>query len=250
LADALAADAIADAPMSADASTAMTTPASGGANMPGGGNAIPVANMTSSPNLTPPSAGDSTPEDANTLAPKPANKAGGGPARYTEVVHAAAEFLRRDDGPKVAVFDTTGWDTHANEGAAQGQLAGRLAALDAGLRKLKEQLGPVWNDTAVLLATEFGRTAAINGTRGTDHGTGTAAFLIGGAVKGGRVMADWPGLSAHALYQGRDLMPTLDLRSVLKGVMQEHLLVPSRALDSTVFPDSSAAKALTGLVRT
>ena len=250
LADALAADAIADAPMSADASTAMTTPASGGANMPGGGNAIPVANMTSSPNLTPPSAGDSTPEDANTLAPKPANKAGGGPARYTEVVHAAAEFLRRDDGPKVAVFDTTGWDTHANEGAAQGQLAGRLAALDAGLRKLKEQLGPVWNDTAVLLCTEFGRTAAINGTRGTDHGTGTAAFLIGGAVKGGRVMADWPGLSAHALYQGRDLMPTLDLRSVLKGVMQEHLLVPSRALDSTVFPDSSAAKALTGLVRT
>jgi uncharacterized protein (DUF1501 family) len=206
--------------------------------------------MTASPNLAPPTATDSTPEDANTLAPKPANKAGGGSARYTEVVHAAAEFLRRDDGPKVAVFDTTGWDTHANEGAAQGQLAARLAALDAGLRKLKEQLGPVWNDTVVLLATEFGRTAAINGTRGTDHGTGTAAFLVGGAVKGGRVMADWPGLSTRALYQGRDLMPTLDLRSVLKGVMQEHLLVPSRALDSAVFPDSSAAKALTGLVRT
>ena len=171
-----------------------------------------------------------------------------GGARYTEVIHAAAEFLRREDGPKVAVFDTTGWDTHANEGGAQGQLAGRLAALDAGLRSLKEQLGPVWNDTAVLLATEFGRTASINGTRGTDHGTAAAAFLIGGAVRGGRVIADWPGLSNRALYQGRDLMPTLDVRSVLKGVLEEHLLVPSRALAGAVFPESSAAKALGGLV--
>jgi uncharacterized protein (DUF1501 family) len=170
--------------------------------------------------------------------------------RYSEVIHAAAEFLRRDDGPKVAVFDTTGWDTHANEGAAEGQLAGRLAALDAGLRTLKEQLGPVWNDTAVLLVTEFGRTAAINGTRGTDHGTATAAFLIGGAVQGGRVIADWPGLAERALYQGRDLKPTLDLRSVLKGVMAEHLLIPSRALEASVFPDSGAARLLSGLMRT
>ena len=170
-------------------------------------------------------------------------------ARYTEVIHATAEFLRREDGPKVAVFDTTGWDTHANEGGAQGQLAGRLSALDAGLRTLKEQLGPVWSDTAVLLATEFGRTAAINGTRGTDHGTATAAFLIGGAVRGGRVIADWPGLATRSLYQGRDLLPTLDVRSVLKGVLEEHLQVPQRALDSTVFPDSAAAKALRGLVR-
>ena len=171
-------------------------------------------------------------------------------ARYTEVVNAAAGFLRREDGPQVAVFDTTGWDTHANEGSAEGQLAGRLAGLDAGLRALKEQLGPVWNDTAVLLATEFGRTAAVNGTRGTDHGTGTAAFLVGGAVQGGRVVADWPGLSSHALYQGRDLQPTLDLRAVLKGVLEEHLLVPSPALGSSVFPDSQSAKALSGLIRT
>ena len=226
LADALAADAIAESPMNADSGAAM----SGGA-----------ASATDNPSDT-----------ANTLAPKPGKKGtgAGGAARYTEVIHASAEFLRREDGPKVAVFDTTGWDTHANEGAAQGQLAGRLAALDSGLRMLKEQLGPAWNDTAVLLATEFGRTAAINGTRGTDHGTGTAAFLLGGAVKGGRVITDWPGLSTRSLYQGRDLMPTLDLRSVLKGVMQEHLQVPGRALDATVFPDSQAAKALTGLVKT
>ncbi len=169
--------------------------------------------------------------------------------RYTELIHATAEFLRREDGPQVAVFDTTGWDTHANEGGAAGQLAGRLAALDGGLRTLKEQLGDVWNNTAVLLVTEFGRTAAVNGTRGTDHGTAAAAFLIGGAVQGGRVIADWPGLSARSLYQGRDLKPTLDLRSVLKGLMEEHLHVPTRALESSVFPDSSWAKPLTGLVR-
>jgi uncharacterized protein (DUF1501 family) len=170
-------------------------------------------------------------------------------ARYKEVVQAAAGFLRQDNGPQVAVFDTTGWDTHANEGGAEGQLAGRLAALDAGLATLRQELGPVWSDTAVLLITEFGRTAAVNGTRGTDHGTATVAFLVGGAVAGGRVIADWPGLSAHALYQGRDLAPTLDLRSVLKGLLEEQLGVPSRALEQTVFPDSSAAKPLRGLLR-
>jgi len=169
--------------------------------------------------------------------------------RYTEVVRAAASFLRRDDGPQVAVFDTTGWDTHANEGSAEGQLAGRLAALDAGLRTLKAELGPAWADTAVLLATEFGRTAATNGTRGTDHGTATAAFLLGGAVQGGRVLADWPGLSSHALYQGRDLKPTADLRSVLKGVLSEHLLVASSALESSVFPNSSEARSIKDLFR-
>jgi uncharacterized protein (DUF1501 family) len=171
-------------------------------------------------------------------------------ARYAEVTHAAAGFLKQEDGPKVAVFDTTGWDTHANEGGAEGQLAGRLAALDTGLATLKQELGQAWADTAVLLVTEFGRTAAVNGTRGTDHGTGAAAFLLGGAVAGGRVIADWPGLSARALYQGRDLAPTLDLRCVFKGILAEHLGVPQRALDETVFPDSSAAKPLRGLIRT
>jgi uncharacterized protein (DUF1501 family) len=173
----------------------------------------------------------------------------GKPMRYTEVVRAAAGFLRRDDGPQVAVFDTTGWDTHANEGSAEGQLAGRLAALDAGLRTLKDELGPAWANTAVLLATEFGRTAATNGTRGTDHGTATTAFLLGGAVQGGRVLADWPGLSSRALYQGRDLKPTADLRSVLKGVLSEHLLVSSNALESSVFPNSTDARPIKGLFR-
>jgi len=170
-------------------------------------------------------------------------------ARYAEIVHAAAGFLREEEGPRVAVFDTSGWDTHANEGAAEGQLAGRLAALDAALATLRQELGPAWSDTAVLLVTEFGRTAALNGTRGTDHGTATVAFLLGGAVAGGRVIADWPGLSARALYQGRDLTATLDLRSVLKAVLAEHLAVPGRALEQSVFPESAAAKPLRGLIR-
>jgi uncharacterized protein (DUF1501 family) len=181
----------------------------------------------------------------------PAMQEGSGKARgYAEIVAAAAGFLRHDEGPRVAVFDTLGWDTHANEGAAQGQLAQRLAVLDAGLRTLKEQMGPAWRSTAVLLVTEFGRTAAVNGTRGTDHGTATAALLVGGAVRGGRVIADWPGLSRRALYQQRDVAPTLDLRSVLKGALFEHLRVPARALQDTVFPQSQDARPLRDLFRT
>ena len=170
-------------------------------------------------------------------------------AQYAEVVKAAARFLRQEDGPQVAVFDTMGWDTHFNEGGAKGQLATRLAALDAALSGLAMGLGPVWGDTAVLLATEFGRTVAENGTRGTDHGTATAAYLLGGAVRGGRVVADWPGLSARGLYQDRDLEPTLDLRALMKGLLAEHLGVPRRALEDSVFPGSSQVRPLTGLVQ-
>jgi uncharacterized protein (DUF1501 family) len=170
-------------------------------------------------------------------------------ARYVETARAAAGFLKRDDGPRVAMFDTTGWDTHANEGGAQGQLALRLRGLDAALAALKESLGPVWRSTVVLVATEFGRTAAINGTRGTDHGTGAAAFLLGGAVAGGRVLADWPGLSRAKLLDSRDLKPTRDLRTVMKGVLRDHLGVPAAALDGSVFPGSATARPMDGLIR-
>jgi uncharacterized protein (DUF1501 family) len=191
----------------------------------------------------PPMAGDAA--AAATMSPVVRSTAG----RYTETVRTAAGFLRRDDGPAVAVFDTTGWDTHFNEGGAQGQLRTRLSVLDESLRTLKQTLGEVWPRTVVLLATEFGRTAAANGTRGTDHGTASAAFLLGGAVAGGRVLADWPGLSAHALYQQRDLKPTLDLRSVMKSVLHDHLQIASRALDNDVFPDSRVAPYIAGLLR-
>jgi uncharacterized protein (DUF1501 family) len=183
-------------------------------------------------------------ESASAVATQSASAAS---APYVELARATAGFLRSAAGPRVAVFDTTGWDTHANEGGAQGQLAQRFATLDAGLRVLKAELGPIWRKTAVLLVTEFGRTAAVNGTRGTDHGTATAAFLVGGAVRGG-VVADWPGLSHRALYQGRDLAPTRDLRSVLKGVLSEHLLVASRALEQSVFPQSREIRPARDLV--
>ena len=170
-------------------------------------------------------------------------------ARYAETARAAAGFLKRDDGPRVAMFDTTGWDTHANEGGAQGQLALRLRGLDAAMAALKESLGPVWRHTVVLVATEFGRTAAINGTRGTDHGTGAAAFLLGGAVAGGRVLADWPGLARASLLDSRDLKPTRDLRTVMKGVLRDHLGVPAAALDGQVFPDSAGVRPMNDLIR-
>ena len=165
------------------------------------------------------------------------------------VARMAAKLMRSDGGPEIAVIEAGGWDTHANQGGARGTLAQRLGGLDKALRALADELGPLWPQTAVLVVTEFGRTAAMNGTRGTDHGTGAAAFLLGGAVAGGRVISDWPGLSANALYQGRDLKPTTDLRAVMKGVLTDHLGVPLVALDREVFPESAAVRPLRDLLR-
>jgi len=161
----------------------------------------------------------------------------------------AATLMRSEGGPEVAVIEATGWDTHANQGGAKGALAQRLAGLDRALSTLADELGPLWGQTAVLVVTEFGRTAAMNGTRGTDHGTGGCAFLVGGPVRGGRVIADWPGLSHAALLDGRDLRPTLDLRSVFKAVLDEHLHVDAKTLSTRIFPDSSGARPLQGLIR-
>ncbi|HEX3846206.1 MAG TPA: DUF1501 domain-containing protein [Steroidobacteraceae bacterium] len=182
--------------------------------------------------------------EAATSAPK-----GRAPDRVTAVARMAGTLMRSEGGPEVAVIEATGWDTHANQGAANGTLAQRLAGLDAGLRALADELGSLWPQTAVLVVTEFGRTAAMNGTRGTDHGTGACAFLLGGAVRGGRVIADWPGLGRAALLDNRDLRPTLDLRSVFKGVLDEHLRVDAKTLAARIFPDSNDARPLPGLLR-
>jgi uncharacterized protein (DUF1501 family) len=123
-----------------------------------------------------------------------------------------------------------------------------LGALDEALDAIKTNMGPAWRETVVALATEFGRTARINGTDGTDHGTATVAFLVGGALKGGRVIADWPGLKPANLYQDRDLKPTIDLRAILKGVLRDHLRADERTLAQTVFPGSGAVKPMAGLV--
>lgn len=194
---------------------------------------------------------DAAPEamKADDVVERDAKARRGSTTRYAEVARAAAGFLKLDEGPRMAMFDTTGWDTHANEGAAQGQLALRLRGLDAALQALRDSLGPVWRHTVVMVATEFGRTAAINGTRGTDHGTGAAAFLLGGAVAGGRVIADWPGLARGRLLEGRDLRPTIDLRAVMKGALRDHLKVPGAALDVGIFPDSAVVRPLEGLIR-
>ena len=185
---------------------------------------------------------ESAPAGAAAVRPSP-------PDRVGAVAHMAAALMRSDGGPEVAVIEASGWDTHANQGGAKGALAQRLAGLDKALRSLADELGPLWPQTAVLVVTEFGRTAAINGTRGTDHGTGGCAFLAGGAVRGGRVIADWPGLRPTALLDNRDLKPTLDLRSIFKAVLDEHMHVDANTLAKRVFPDSSGARPLQGLMR-
>src|SRR5207244_3875792 len=130
------------------------------------------------------------------------------------VARGAAKLMAGDDGPRIAALAFDGWDTHANEGGPVGRLAQLLSGLDGAFAEFESGLGTHWRDTAVVVATEFGRTARINGTEGTDHGTGTIALLAGGAIKGGRVISDWPGLKPANLYQARDLAPTTDLRSV------------------------------------
>jgi uncharacterized protein (DUF1501 family) len=165
------------------------------------------------------------------------------------VASAAGKFLAAADGPRVAVIEIGGWDTHANQGAERGQLATRLRGLDQGLEALRLALGSSWKDSAVLVVTEFGRTVAVNGTRGTDHGTATCGFLLGGAVSGGRVIADWPGLADSDLHESRDLRPTLDLRSVFKGVLAEHMRVGEQALEQRVFPGSRSVRAMEGLTK-
>jgi uncharacterized protein (DUF1501 family) len=115
---------------------------------------------------------------------------------------------------------------------------------------LESGMGPAWKETVVAVVTEFGRTAHVNGTHGTDHGTATTAFLIGGALKGGRVIADWPGVGEHQLLEGRDLKPTIDLRAVLKGLMKDHLRVADKALAETIFPGSASIAPMQGLVAT
>ncbi len=183
--------------------------------------------------------------DENANAPKPA-----GPvlAYFNEAASGAARFMARPDGPRVGALAFDGWDTHANEGTAHGRLSNLLGALDGALAAIESGLGAVWKDTAVAVITEFGRTARINGTEGTDHGTATVALLAGGAVKGGRVIADWPGVAEAALYQGRDLKPTTDLRAVLKGILRDHLRADERALAQQIFPGSESVKPLGGLM--
>jgi uncharacterized protein (DUF1501 family) len=180
---------------------------------------------------------------------KPGKGAGAAVRAYFEnAAGAAAKFMSREEGPRVGALAFDGWDTHANEGTTNGRLAALLGALDGALGAVQSGMGSTWGDTVVVVTTEFGRTAKINGTDGTDHGTATIALLAGGAVKGGRVVADWPGIRDIDLYEGRDLKPTTDLRAVLKGVLRDHLRVDEVRLATDVFPASKAVRPLQELV--
>jgi len=158
----------------------------------------------------------------------------------------AASFLSRDDGPRIAMVETGGWDTHS---AQSTRLANQLKALDTMLAALRDNMGPAWSKTTVLVATEFGRTAAANGTGGTDHGTGSVAMVLGGAVAGGRVIADWPGLAPRDLYEARDLKPTTSLDSLIAGVASEGLGLDPQRTARALFGQTVATKPLTGIVR-
>lgn len=158
----------------------------------------------------------------------------------------AGGFLARADGPRIAMIETTGWDTHSAQADRLGAQLGNLDKLIAGLR---EGLGAAWDQTVILVATEFGRTVAVNGTAGTDHGTGAVAMLIGGAVQGGRIIADWPGLAPADLLDQRDLRPTLALDALIAQTCAEVFATEPDLMVRTLFPGSGKSAALPRLLR-
>lgn len=182
---------------------------------------------------------------AGMMASGPRPGAGQGAEAARAMGDALAGFLRAPGGPQLAAVSLDGFDTHANQ---SGLLAARLATLDALADGLHAGLGPVWKDTVVLVVTEFGRTARVNGTGGTDHGTASTALILGGALKPGGIVGDWPTLKRQALFEDRDVYPALDLRALEKGLLADHLGLDRRALDTSVFPDSGTVRPVLGLV--
>jgi uncharacterized protein (DUF1501 family) len=174
----------------------------------------------------------------------------GGNARrggITPLMRAAARILRQEQGPNIAAMEFSGWDTHANQGLAGGPLDRLFGQLADGLVAFRADMGPAWQTTTVVVMTEFGRTARPNGTRGTDHGTAGAGFVLGPRLSRSRVLADWPGLGPNALYEGRDLTPTLDTRAVLKAVLAGTFDLTAAQLER-VFPNAAAVRAAPGLM--
>ena len=185
---------------------------------------------------------DLAPETGQAMGRRP------GGAQPAAIMSAAARFLREPGGPNVAALELSGWDTHANQGMAGGQLDRLLAQLAEGVLQLRGELGSAWTDTTVVVMTEFGRTARPNGTQGTDHGTAGAGFVIGPNVARSAVVSDWPGLDEGALYEGRDLKPTTDTRSVLKGVVAGVFDLTAGQADR-IFPGSEATRGRYDLMR-
>jgi uncharacterized protein (DUF1501 family) len=158
----------------------------------------------------------------------------------------AATLLLPADGARVMTIETNGWDTHSGQ---KGRLAGQLGGLDAMIGAIKQGLGAAWSDTLIIVATEFGRTVAANGTGGTDHGTASSMMLIGGSVKGGRVIADWPGLRASDLFEARDLKPTTSLEGLLAGAIADHYSLDPARVVQTLYPALGLKRPVSGLIR-
>ena len=176
----------------------------------------------------------------------PKGPGGFGPKAFAPLAGAAGKLLAAADGPRIAALEMYGWDTHVAQGTMQGRLYENLSGLAEGFDALAQNLGASWQDTVVIATTEFGRTVAVNGTNGTDHGTGTVMFVIGGAVRGGRLYGDWPGLAQ--LEENRDLRVATDSRSIAKGILRDHLGIDAAGL-AKVFPDATAVKPAEGLLR-
>ncbi len=187
-------------------------------------------------------------QGANSVAMGAGGGDGTGYRAFAGLMTAAAKFLTAPDGERIAMVEIGGWDTHVNQAGPFSPLSTNLLTLDKGLEALKAGLGPVWKDTSVLIVSEFGRTVAMNGTQGTDHGTAGVVFAAGGAVKGGRVLVDWPGLKPADLYQARDLKPTTDFRAIATGVLRDHMGLHGAQL-AAVFPSTAPIRPADGLIR-
>ena len=167
---------------------------------------------------------------------------------FAQMVETATTLLSADDGPQIATLELDGWDTHSGQGAASGRLANQFRGLNAGLLALKAGLADKWDTTTLVVMTEFGRTMKVNGTGGTDHGTASAAFVAGGGIQGGQIIGDWPGLREQDLYEGRDLRPTVDNRSILKALLSSQFGLSDTELAEIIFPGSASVEIMEGLV--
>jgi uncharacterized protein (DUF1501 family) len=162
------------------------------------------------------------------------------PAGFPGQAARLAQLIRREPTIRLAAIGLGGWDTHINQGSQKGQLAQHLRPLGEGLAALARGAGESWRDTVVVVLSEFGRTVRENGNGGTDHGHGNVVWVLGGAVNGGRVYGDWPGLAPAQLYQRRDLAVTTDFRSVLTVILERHMRLSDRQLEA-VLPDAPSA---------
>lgn len=171
-------------------------------------------------------------------------------AQYLPVAAAlAGKLLKSEDGPRIAVLEASGWDTHWNQGKMDGRLARGFSGLASGLSVLAGALGPAWKDTVVLVASEFGRTVKPNVHGGTDHGLATVSMLLGGAVDGRKILGSWPGLAAGKLHESGGITPSYDTRSLIKTALIHHLGISGNTVGSSILPGTASIPAEAGLIR-